>query len=131
MPRHVMGIIVDALNQDGKPLHGSRILVLGATYKPDVSDIRESPALDIIALLQKRGAVVAYHDPFVPELEFDGVVMQRTELDHTHLEWADCVVIVTNHKGYDWQWMRDCAHLIVDCRNAMAETDGPARVVKL
>lgn len=131
MPRHVMSIVVDALNDDGRPLRGSRVLVLGVTYKPDVSDVRESPALDIIALLQKRGAVVAYHDPLVPELQFDGLAMHRTELEHTHIEWADCVVVVTNHKTYDWQWLRDHARLIVDCRNALAGTAGPARVVKL
>ena len=118
MPGYVLGKISDLLNESRKPLRGSRILVLGVAYKADVSDFRESPALDLIDLLQGKGAEVAYNDPHVPQIEVGDSVMANTTLDEEALRNADCVVIATEHSSYDWQWVVDNSHLIVDTRNA-------------
>ena len=131
MPRHVVEKIATALNDEAKPVRGSRILILGVAYKPDVSDVRESPALDIIGHLLERGAVVTYADPHVPELRYDGLDLAAVELAPDTLAAADCVVIVANHGAFDYQAVLDHARLVVDTRNATQGLDGPARVVKL
>jgi UDP-N-acetyl-D-glucosamine dehydrogenase len=132
MPHHVVQKVMEALNDEGKALKGSRVLVLGVAYKPDIGDVRESPALDIIELLRAKGARVAYNDPHVPHLPMElGADMQSVELDEERLTWADCVVVATNHHGYDWQWIGQQAQLVVDTRNAFREHQGPARVVGL
>ena len=132
MPRYVLGKIVDALNEDRKPLKGSRILVLGVTYKADVSDTRESPALDLISLLHERGAEVSYHDPYVSSLEVDYLAMAGVALDRERLQWADCVVITTAHSLYDWQWVVQNSRLVMDTRNATKGLNkAGARVIKL
>lgn len=131
MPDHVVAKVSDALNEDRKAINGSRILVLGAAYKRDVSDVRESPALDIIHLLRRRGADVSYHDPYVTELRLDDTPMQSTSLTEDALRSADCVVIVTDHQAYDWTWIARHAGLIVDTRNAVPEATSDARIVKL
>jgi len=118
MPVHVLGKIVDALNDERKPLRGSRVLILGVAYKADVSDLRESPALDLIELLQDRGAVVAFHDPLAHQFQIAGETLTSTELDADTLSQADCVVISTAHSSYDWAWIVSHARLIVDTRNA-------------
>jgi UDP-N-acetyl-D-glucosamine dehydrogenase len=119
MPRYVVNITQDALNQQGKALKGSRVLVLGAAYKPDIDDLRESPALDVIGLLEHKGAHVEYHDPHIPELRHEGVVMNSVPdmMDAVHK--ADCVVIITNHTNYDYTAILETAQLIVDTRNAL------------
>jgi UDP-N-acetyl-D-glucosamine dehydrogenase len=119
MPRYWVQKVQDVLNDVGKAVNGSTILVLGVAYKKDVTDMRESPALDIIHLLQEKGARVDYHDPLVPafsyeEMEMTGVV----DLDAA-LEAADCVVIATDHTVYDWESIRDQARLLVDTRRAV------------
>lgn len=119
MPRVVVGKVQDALNDRGRPLKGSSILVLGAAYKPDIDDLRESPALDIMGLLEQKGAIVYYHDPFIPVIEQDGY---RRECVNDLLEAVravDCVVIVTNHSQYDYPAILEAASLIVDSRNAL------------
>ncbi len=131
MPRYVVGKITDALNDDRKPVNGSRILVLGVAYKRDIDDVRESPALDIIRLLQERGADVVYNDPHVPELRLDGEAMRSIDLTEEALRWSDCVVVVTDHSDYDWNWVLEHARLVVDTRNATASASGRARVVGL
>ena len=131
MPDYVTGKVAEALNDDRKALNGSDILVLGAAYKPNVGDIRESPALDIILLLQQRGASVSYHDPFAADLGHEGIPMQSVELTDERLGQADCVVVVTDHSTYDWQTIVDKARLIVDTRNAFREIDGPARIKRI
>jgi UDP-N-acetyl-D-glucosamine dehydrogenase len=121
MPRHVVGKVQDALNSQAKPLKGSRVLVLGAAYKPDIDDLRESPALDVIGLLKQKGALVEYHDPFVPVVEEDGTVLESVPELMEAVSQADCVVIITNHSVYDYPAILDCAKLIVDSRNAMGK----------
>ena len=137
MPRYVISRVQDALNDrpDGgvsKPLKGSRVLVLGAAYKPDIDDLRESPALDVIGLLEKKGALVSYHDPYVPRFQHDG--MERASvLDlNAAVERADCVVVITNHSDYDYEGILRSAQLIVDTRNAFggAGLSSP-KIVKL
>lgn len=119
MPRYVVGKITDALNAQGKPLNGSRILILGAAYKPDVDDARESPALDIITLLNASDCEVSYHDPHVQRLSGEEWTLECVPDLMKAVKSADCVVIVTNHSGYDWSQIAKHASLIVDTRNAL------------
>ncbi|MCZ7552349.1 MAG: UDP-N-acetyl-D-glucosamine dehydrogenase [Anaerolineae bacterium UTCFX2] len=119
MPRYVVGKVQDALNDQGKSLKGNRVLVLGAAYKADIDDLRESPALDVIGLLQQKGAIVQYHDPYIPKLRYEGIALDSApDLMHAVRE-ADCVVIVTNHSTYDYPALLENAQLIVDTRNAL------------
>lgn len=117
MPRWVVSRIQDALNDHGKPLRNSRIHVLGAAYKRDIDDVRESPALDIIHLLLQRGAVVAYSDPHVPELRLDHATLHSEPLEK--LSSCDCAVIVTDHRAFDYDTIVRLAPLILDTRNAL------------
>ncbi len=121
MPRYVVGKVQDALNESCKPIKGSRILVLGAAYKPDIDDLRESPALDVIGLLKQKGADVAYHDPYIPRLDHEGWAMESVPDLMEAVKQADCVVIVTNHKVYDYDAFLQSAALIVDTRNALGQ----------
>jgi UDP-N-acetyl-D-glucosamine dehydrogenase len=125
MPRHVVGLVQDALNDQGKAIKGSHILILGAAYKPDIDDLRESPALDVIGLLQQKGALVEYHDPHVPIIRADGHEL-KTEMKSVAdlmaaVSAADCVVIITNHKAYDYPKILEAAQCIVDTRNALGQ----------
>lgn len=131
MPDHVTGKIADALNDDRKAINGSCIFVLGVAYKPNVGDLRESPALDIILLLQQSGAKVSYNDPYIADLSHEGIPLQSEPLDNERLAQADCVVVVTHHDVYDWQAIADHAHLIVDTRNAMKNVSGVARIERI
>ncbi|HSM24272.1 MAG TPA: nucleotide sugar dehydrogenase [Anaerolineaceae bacterium] len=121
MPRFVVGKVQDALNEVGKPVKGSDILILGAAYKPDIDDIRESPALDVIHLLEQKGANVNYHDPYVGNIDHDEWQMESIKNLEDGLSEADCVVIITNHKVYDYPNILDKSKLIVDTRNALGE----------
>jgi len=120
MPEYWVLRVAQALNQDGRSLRGRRILVLGVTYKPDVADIRESPALDIIRLLAAWGARVRFHDPFVRSLGPRWPAAAAARLTPAELAAADCVVIVTHHSSYDWEWIARHARRIVDTRNVLA-----------
>jgi len=133
MPRYVLSKIAEALLAESrKTLEGSRVLILGVAYKADVSDLRESPALDLIHLLQEAGSHVSYHDPYVPRLLIDGVKMTCVDLDQDALRTADCVVITTAHSTYDWDWVAQSSRLLVDTRNATrGVTANPVRIVKL
>jgi len=132
MPRVAVQKVQDALNSVGKPVKGSRILVLGVAYKPDVSDLRESPALDVIGLLGKKGARVAYHDPYVPEVKHDSWNLRCVPNLHTALKSADCVIITTHHSAYDWDMVLRMSRLIVDTRNALgAKGKASAKVTRL
>lgn len=121
MPRFAVSKIQDALNDRGKPVRGSRVLVLGAAYKPDIDDVRESPALDVIGLLKKKGANVSYHDPYIARLEHDGWQMDTVTDLMAEVKAADCVAIITNHAIYDYPAILEAANLIVDTRNALKE----------
>jgi UDP-N-acetyl-D-glucosamine dehydrogenase len=130
MPEHVVNKVSEALNDDCRAVKGSNILIIGVAYKPNVSDLRESPALDIIHLLRGKGANVAYADPHVPDLFAEGIPLQSTPLTTGALTAADCVVIVTNHDAFDWSLVSNSARLIVDTRNALQWT-GSGRIVSL
>lgn len=130
MPDYVVSKVAEALNDDRKAVKGSRILVLGVAYKPNVSDVRESPAVDVILLLQAKGAQVSFHDPYVSDLSHAGVALSSIRLTDEALQAADCVVIVTHHDAYDWAHIANQAGLIVDTRNATRGA-GSARIVTL
>ncbi len=132
MPRFAVNKVQDALNDLGKPVKGSRILVLGAAYKPDIDDLRESPALDVIGLLKQKGAAVSYHDPYIPVINHDDWMLNSVPDYLVEAGAADAVVIVTNHSNYDYKALYDAAALIVDTRNAL-KTHGKkvAKVVRL
>jgi len=132
MPMFVVKKVAAALNDERKSVRGSRVLVLGIAYKKDIDDMRESPALDVMRLLEQRGAQVDYHDPFVASFREDGHSKAGVPLNHEVLERADAVVIVTDHSGVDYQMVADHARLIVDTRNATSKLKpSRARIVPL
>jgi UDP-N-acetyl-D-glucosamine dehydrogenase len=134
MPRYVVNRLLDAMNDRGKVLKGSKMLVLGAAYKPDVDDVRESPALDVIGLLQKKGAQVEYHDPYIPHIhhEYDGWQMDSVKDLMKAVRDADAVVIITNHKVYDYAAIVKEAKFIFDTRNATGKfAKGNEKIVRL
>ncbi|MCS7227200.1 MAG: hypothetical protein NZ821_09450, partial [Gloeomargarita sp. SKYB31] len=124
--------VAHALAQQGKTLAGARVLVLGVTYKPDVADTRDAPGLAVLRLLRQQGAQVAYHDPYVPGLHLDGLALERTHVDEGALQRADCVVITTAHRSYDWAWVLRHSRLVVDtCNATKGVRQGGAVVVRL
>ncbi len=132
MPEYVVEKVTAALNDESKAVRGSKVVVLGVAYKRDIDDVRESPALDVIGLLEKRGAKVVFHDPYVPKVRLENdAIMERSDYSDGLLESADCVVIVTDHTAYDWQHVLDHSRLVVDTRHATAPRQGLARVVPL
>jgi UDP-N-acetyl-D-glucosamine dehydrogenase len=129
MPHFVVDKIQNALNDYSKPLRGSHIHILGAAYKRNIGDVRESPALDIILLLERRGARITYSDPFVPELQLDGHQLKTQDAVQLSGE-ADCVVIITDHAGFDYAAVVERAKLVVDTRNAL-KNHPSSKVVRL
>jgi len=123
MPRYVVNRMLEAMNDRGKTLKGSKVVVLGVAYKPDIDDVRESPALDVIGLLQNKGAQVVYHDPYIPHIhhEYDGWEMDSVEDMMQAVKESDAVIIVTNHKAYDYAVIVDAAEFIFDTRNALGK----------
>jgi len=129
MPHFVVDKIQNALNEHSKPLKNSHIHILGVAYKRDIDDVRESPALDIILLLERRGARITYSDPFVPSVRLDGRELRAEDaLDMSAR--ADCVVVVTDHTAFDYGAIVERARLIVDTRNALKKHPSP-KVVRL
>ena len=126
MPYHVVEAVGHALNEHQKPLKGSKVLVLGVSYKKDIDDLRESPAITIIETLQSKGAVVSYHDPYFPRIGRGrkySLDMERVPLDD--LEQYDCVLIVTDHSEYDFECIVAQSQLVVDTRNATSGIRAP------
>jgi len=119
MPAFWVRRVGEALNGVGKAVRGSRVLVLGVAYKRDIDDLRESPALDIIKLLEQQGASVSYHDPFVAQFSEDGHTYTSAPLTPATLGASDCVIIVTDHQAVDYELVRQEARLLVDTRNAL------------
>lgn len=121
MPYYVVQKTVDALNKHGKSIKGARILVLGAAYKKDVDDIRESPAVKILTLLKDKGSNVTYHDPYIPIIEgmrkYPDLIMKSVDLNNKILEKQDCVLIVTDHSNVDYKLILEKSKLVIDTRN--------------
>lgn len=132
MPRYVVTKTQDALNEAGKAVKGSRVLVMGAAYKPDIDDLRESPALDVIGLLIQKGAKVSYHDPRILRLKHEAWELESVKDLWAEIAAVDCVVIVTNHSSYDYKRIMEEAKLVIDTRNAMGEMGrGKPNIVRL
>jgi UDP-N-acetyl-D-glucosamine dehydrogenase len=121
MPRFAVSKVQDALNERGKPVKDSQLLILGVAYKPDIDDLRESPALDVIHLLEEKGAHVSYHDPYIPHLRQDSDAKDSVTNLMAAVKAADAVVIITNHKAYDYPAILEQASLVVDTRNALGD----------
>jgi UDP-N-acetyl-D-glucosamine dehydrogenase len=131
MPHYVLSRVVAALNDQQKSLRGSKVLVIGIAYKPNIDDTRESPAAEIIELLRSGGAQVSYHDPHVPifpKMRDHQIDLKSVTLNDKTLGAADCVLIITDHEAVDWPAIARHAKLIVDSRNAMARFVGGANV---
>ncbi len=141
MPKYVIKLVSDALNDNEKSVKGSKVLILGVAYKKDIDDMRESPALSVIDLLRAKGAEVVYHDPFVPEVTFDhaytigdGEPLYNTELTDDLIKDSDCVIICTEHSNVDYDKVCELASLIVDTRNALDKDkrdNSNAKIVRL
>lgn len=132
MPEYVVDGISRALNERGTAIKGSKIVVLGAAYKRDISDLRESPALDVMTLLEGHGAKVVYNDPYAPIIHFDKGDMKSVKLTAALLESADIVVILTDHTNYNYQWIVDNSPLIYDSRNACKRVrNGRKKIIRL
>jgi UDP-N-acetyl-D-glucosamine dehydrogenase len=129
MPHFVVDRIQNALNDHGKPLKGSRIHILGVAYKRNIDDVRESPAVDIIHLLQRRGSLVTYSDPFVPVLQMDGLDMTAGEA-LSFAQASDCTVVVTDHSCFDYPAIVAACPLIFDTRNALKKINSE-KIVRL
>jgi UDP-N-acetyl-D-glucosamine dehydrogenase len=121
MPYHVRELIIRALSNQGRGLQRANLLILGLAYKKDVADYRESPALKIIPLLEKDGAIVHYNDPYIPEFSEHGLKMQSVALTEERLQTADVVIILTDHSNYDYSWIVANSKKVVDTRNAAAK----------
>jgi len=123
MPRYVVNRLLDSMNNRGKTLKDSKVVVLGVAYKPDIDDVRESPALDVIGMLQNKGAKVTYHDPYISHIhhEYDGWEMDSVQDLMQAVRKSDVVVIITNHKVYDYPAIVDAAAFVFDTRNALGK----------
>jgi UDP-N-acetyl-D-glucosamine dehydrogenase len=137
MPYWVVDKVVEALGEEGKALKGARVLVLGVAYKKDVDDLRESPSLKVIEILESRGAEVSYNDPYVPSLRarklrhYETFELDSVELDERTLGAAECVLIATDHGAYDYDWIVRHARRVVDTRNATKDVQhGRERITK-
>lgn len=123
MPYYVVSKTIEALNERGKSIKGARILVLGIAYKKDIDDQRESPSLKIISLLQKKGAIVSYNDPYVPQSfghrDYPGLKLKSVRLSEKKLKEFNAVVIATDHSRYDYEWIVKNSFLVIDTRNAI------------
>jgi UDP-N-acetyl-D-glucosamine dehydrogenase len=128
MPHFVVDKVQNALNEAGKPVKGSHIHVMGVAYKRDIEDMRESPALDVMMLLARRGGRITYSDPHVPKLRVEGENWQS--MPEETAAQADCVVIVTDHSAFDYKALVERAAVIVDTRNALKGVQSP-KIVRL
>jgi UDP-N-acetyl-D-glucosamine dehydrogenase len=130
MPHYTVDKVVEALNRSRRAVNGAKVLVLGVAYKKNISDVRESPALDILQLLTKRGAQLSYCDPYVPEVREAGIELKASPFRAATLRKADCVVIVTDHAAFDYKLVAREAKVVVDTRNALKGMNG-RKVIKI
>jgi UDP-N-acetyl-D-glucosamine dehydrogenase len=128
MPEYVVQRVADALNTVKKPINGSRIHAFGVAYKRDVSDMRESPALDILELLTRRGATVSFSDPYVPSFVHEGQRLEAVPFEQALGNGYDCAVLCTDHSAFDYGRMAAACPLVVDTRNALKGLDSPSIV---
>lgn len=132
MPSVVAGLVTDALNRLEKSVNGAKILVLGAAYKKGVSDCRESPAMDVMRILNERGARISYNDPLVSKVDLGSHALESVELSPAFIRSQDCVVILTDHNSYDFREILKAAKIVVDTRNATKGlTEFQEKIVKL
>lgn len=117
MPSYIVERVEDALKKKDKALSKAKVLILGVTYKKDVKDLRESPSLDIIELLQKKKSEVSFYDPLIPYLHIDNINLKRVILNNNNLSRQDCIIIVTDHSNFNYDKIRQSAKLVFDCRN--------------
>ena len=130
MPRHVVERAMEILNEQGKPMNGSKVFLLGVAYKRDIDDLRESPALRVARLLAERGAVLSYHDPYIQEVNEEGLALCSAPLTRETLGGKDLVIITTAHTNVDYHYVAEYASLVFDTRNAMRGIDSP-KIVRL
>ena len=132
MPNIVADMVSDGLNRFSKSVRGSNVLVMGVAYKKNVSDCRESPALDVMRLLSDKGANLSYNDPFVPSLRLGGSVLKSIEATATEIAKHDCVIILTDHSAYDMRQIAAAAKLVIDTRNSTKDLhEFKDRIIKL
>ena len=130
MPRFVVEKITDALNRHQKSVRGSRVHVLGVAYKAGVNDLRESPALNVMKVLTEKGAVLSYSDPYIPAIREEGLCLDALPLGNGYLANVDCVVVLTDHREFDYRSVAETAPLVVDTRNAL-QGYGGENIVRL
>jgi UDP-N-acetyl-D-glucosamine dehydrogenase len=130
MPEYVVSRVGEALNEAGKPVKGSRVLCIGVAYKPGVDDLRESPALEVLDRLVRKGASISYHDPLVPRVDLRESELESRELTDDLLKEQDCVVVLTAHPGLDVRMLVRWAPLVFDARGVTAGIDA-ANVIRL
>lgn len=131
MPHHVVSKIMESLNDKRKSLRCSKILVVGAAYKKDVKDLRESPALEIIDLLIKKGALVSFYDPYIPYLKIHNINLKGLPFNKSSFKDSDCVVIVTDHSNVDYKFIAQNSSLVIDTRNVLKDIKNRANIVRL
>ncbi|MFA5388613.1 MAG: UDP binding domain-containing protein [Candidatus Omnitrophota bacterium] len=131
MPHYVMDKIISILSKKKKSLEGSNILIIGVTYKKDINDIRESPALEIVSSLIKKGAHVYCHDPLVSSFQIDGKKINTVKLTKENISISDLTVIITDHSGIDYKFILDNAGLVFDTRNALKNFRNAKNIIKL
>ncbi len=131
MPHYVVEKASGGLNEHKKSLKGSRVLVMGVAYKKDVKDLRESPALEIIDILKKKGAFVSYYDPYLPFLKWNGIDLKCAKFDKDTISGADCVIIVTDHTNVDYKFIAANSKLVIDTRNALKDIKLRTNIIKL
>ena len=132
MPAVVTSLVAEGLNRSSKSIRGSKILVLGVAYKKNVSDCRESPALDVMRMLSDKGAVLSYNDPFVPTVRIGGQVLASIQLSAGTIQSQDCIIILTDHTDYDFRSLLQSAKLVIDTRNATKDLpEFKDRIIKL
>jgi UDP-N-acetyl-D-glucosamine dehydrogenase len=125
MPDHIVRLISENLNKNQQAINSSKLLIMGISYKKDINDIRESPALDIIQLLHKAGANVDYHDPFVPELKLDNFTYKSVKIDKEEfLKGFDATIIITDHSNVEYEKIYNSSKLIIDTRNVFYDKNG-------
>ena len=131
MPHYVISKVTDAMNCRKKSVNGSKILILGVAYKKDVKDLRESPALEIIELLIKKGALVSYYDPYLPYLRIGKINLKGVKFNRDAFRDSDCVVIVTDHSGVDYKFVVENSDLVVDTRNVLKGIRSKHNIVRI